>query len=46
MSRQQNAGLPCVGVTWGFRSPEVLRHEGADYLIDAPKELLTIVNIN
>ncbi len=29
----KNAGLPCVGVTWGFRSPEVLRHEGADYLI-------------
>lgn len=39
----KNAGLPCVGVTWGFRSREILRNEGADYLIDTPKELLTLI---
>ena len=39
----KNAGIPCIGVTWGFRTREVLRNEGADYLIDTPKELLTLI---
>jgi len=39
----KNAGITCVGVTWGFRTRELLRKEGADYLIDTPKELLTLI---
>ncbi len=39
----KNAGVPCIGVTWGFRTREVLRNEGADFLIDTPKELLTLI---
>lgn len=39
----KNAGIPCIGVTWGFRSREVLREEGADFLIDTPRELLTLI---
>ena len=39
----KNAGIPCIGVTWGFRSREVLRTAGADYLIDTPRELLTLI---
>ncbi|MDF2943856.1 MAG: hypothetical protein K0S01_2714 [Herbinix sp.] len=39
----KNAGIPCIGVTWGFRNREVLRSAGADYLIDTPKELLTLI---
>lgn len=39
----KNAGIPCIGVTWGFRTREVLRSEGADHLIDTPKELLTLI---
>lgn len=39
----KNAGIPCIGVTWGFRSREVLRNAGADYLIDTPRELLTLI---
>ena len=39
----KNAGIPCIGVTWGFRSREVLRTEGASYLIDTPRELLTLL---
>ena len=39
----KNAGIPCIGVTWGFRSREVLRSAGADYLIDTPRELLTLI---
>lgn len=39
----KNAGIPFIGVTWGFRCREVLRQEGASYLIDTPKELLTLL---
>ncbi len=39
----KNAGIPCIGVTWGFRRREVLREEGADFLIDTPRELLTLI---
>lgn len=39
----KNAGIPCVGVTWGFRGKEVLEQEGADYIIDSPWELLEIL---
>lgn len=39
----KNAGIPCIGVTWGFRSREVLREAGVDYLIDTPRELLTLI---
>ncbi|MFU0826507.1 MAG: HAD-IIIA family hydrolase [Lachnoclostridium sp.] len=38
-----NAGLKCVGVTWGFRSREVLTSEGADFIIDKPQELLDFI---
>ena len=36
----RNAGLKCIGVTWGFRDREVLAAEGADIIIDKPHELL------
>ena len=39
----KSAGIPCIGVTWGFRCREVLRNEGADFLIDTPRELLTLI---
>ncbi|NLJ96893.1 MAG: HAD family hydrolase [Clostridiales bacterium] len=39
----KNAGIPFIGVTWGFRTRDVLRNEGANYLIDTPKELLTLI---
>ncbi|MDD3174229.1 MAG: HAD family hydrolase [Herbinix sp.] len=39
----KNAGIACIGVTWGFRCREVLRSEGADFLIDTPRELLTLI---
>lgn len=40
----RNANLPCVGVTWGFRSKEVLKQYGAKYIIDEPKELIEILD--
>ncbi|MCE5321702.1 HAD-IA family hydrolase [bacterium] len=39
----KNAGLPCVGVTWGFRDREVLQSLGTDYIINTPQELLAII---
>jgi len=36
-----NAGLKCIGVSWGFRGREFLEKEGADTVIDHPKEFLT-----
>ena len=38
-----NANLFCVGVTWGFRSRQVLEMAGAESIIDSPDELLDIV---
>ncbi len=43
----KNAGLPCVGCLWGFRDEEILRREGAEYLISSPSKLVeTIKNIS
>ncbi len=39
----KNAGVICVGVTWGFRNRKVLEQNGADYIIDTPQELLKII---
>jgi phosphoglycolate phosphatase len=39
----KNAGVPCIGVTWGFRDRDVLKEAGADYIIDKPMELFTII---
>ncbi len=41
----KNAGLACVGVTWGYRTRETLAEAGADYLIDDPDELMAIMKI-
>ena len=38
------AGMFTVGVTWGFRSREVLKEHGAHRLIDRPEELITIMD--
>ncbi len=37
------AGIPCVGVTWGFRAKEALIEAHAAYLVDTPAALLDIV---
>lgn len=39
-----NAGLDCVGVTWGFRDRELLLSVGAEYIIDKPLDLLSILD--
>jgi phosphoglycolate phosphatase len=39
----KNAGLPFVGVTWGFRDRALLEEKGAKWIIDEPEELLEIL---
>lgn len=43
MDTAANAGLVSVGVTWGFRSQELLEEKGADHIIHEPAQLLELV---
>ena len=38
-----NAGLRVAGAAWGFRGRDELEAAGADYIIDAPAQLIDIV---
>ena len=37
-----NAGIPCIGVTWGNRDEDVLLASGAEYIAHTPDEILNI----
>ena len=37
-----NAGIECIGVTWGNRDENVLLESGAEYIAHTPKEILAI----
>jgi len=39
----QNAGLPCISVTWGFRDRAFQTQHGATTFADTPAELLDLV---
>lgn len=39
-----NAGVPCVSVSWGYRSRRFLKAHGAEYIIDHPSELINILH--
>ena len=39
-----NAGIPCIGVTWGFRDEACLRGAGDVHIAHTAAELLDIVN--
>ena len=39
----KNAGLKCIGVTWGFRSMEELLEAGAEYIAHSAEETADIV---
>jgi phosphoglycolate phosphatase len=44
MDTATNALMKSVGVTWGFRSEELLIEHNADYIIHHPLELLDVIN--
>ena len=39
----QNAGLPCISVSWGFRPREFLEELGARCIVDTPAQLQTLL---
>lgn len=43
MQTGRNAGIPTVGVTWGFRDVEELRENGAVYLTDTAETLQSYI---
>lgn len=40
-----NAGVNCIGVTWGFRSAQTLKESGAKIIVDEPLQILKEINI-
>jgi phosphoglycolate phosphatase len=41
----RNAGMPCIGVTWGYRDRDTLIQSGADVLVDTPGELADVLGL-
>lgn len=39
----ENAGIPCIGVSWGFRGRSVLEANGAAAVIDRPEDLFDLI---
>ena len=39
----RNAGLPCISVSWGFRSRDFLAQHGAQCIADTPAELQALL---
>lgn len=44
ISTAKNAGIPCISVTWGFRSEEFLTSCGATLLAGKPSELEALIS--
>ncbi len=43
ISTAKNAGIPCISVSWGFRSRQFLSAHGASTIIDTAKELEKVI---
>lgn len=39
----KNTGLTCISVTWGYKSRDFLSKNGAEHIIESPKEILKYV---
>ncbi|MDF1823099.1 MAG: HAD family hydrolase [Verrucomicrobiales bacterium] len=40
-----NAGMHAIGVAWGFRSVEELRDAGAEYILEEPRDLCSLIGM-
>lgn len=45
LATARNAGIPCVAVAWGFRTPGFLAGHGAQTIISHPSELFAALGI-
>ena len=39
----RNAGLPIIGVTWGFRDRKVLEENKAEFIVSSPEEITGLI---
>lgn len=39
----RNSGLPCISVSWGFRTVEFLKNHGASVIVNRPEELAALL---
>ncbi len=39
-----NAGIPCIGVTWGFRDRSVLEEHKAEFIIERTEDLFEVLD--
>ncbi len=46
MQTCKNAGIKSIGVSWGFRTKEELKENGASYIVDSPESILDIIKDN
>lgn len=40
----KNANIPCISVSWGYRSKDLLKKEGAEIIVDKPEEILALLS--
>ena len=45
MQTAQNAGLYPIGVSWGYRSAQVLSESGAKIIVNSPRDITTLVEL-
>ena len=43
LNTAQNAQMPCISVSWGFKTNEFLIKHKAKIIVDSPSEILTQV---
>lgn len=41
----KNAGIPCISVSWGFRTRQFLTEHGASFIADTAEDLRRILNL-
>ena len=43
MVTAKNAGFTAIGVSWGYRPPELLLENGADFIVETPRDILSVI---
>ena len=43
MVTAKNAGFTAIGVSWGYRPPKMLLENGADFIVETPRDILSVI---